>query len=244
MLELSKATFLYAPQRGIQSATLKVEQGEVVGIVGGNGVGKSTLLGLISAALIPQSGSVTLTIEGSRGKKRTYSSDTGIGYRLHIGYLSERAPVCLEMSLQGYLRYRARLRGERFLRIRRRVNEAMEICGLSPLRKVRLESLSTGALRRVAIAEAIVTQPAVLILDDPFAGVDLAFRDTFAEMIHTLAKHSHILIGGHDPELMAACCSRFVCVNDAHIINDNLTYEQACTQIREFTKTAPKGQKV
>ncbi len=234
MLELSEATFLYAPNRGIANVSLKIDVGEVLGVVGANGAGKSTLLGLASAALLPQSGSVRLSLADTRGRGRVrrYDSDSGIGYRLHTGYLTERAPVCEEMKVQGYLRYRAILRGERLLRIRRRVNDAIVRCGLEAVRRTRLSQLSPGMQRRVAVAEALLTQPEVLILDDPFAGMDLAFRDAFVGMIKQAAQRSHVLIGGHDLELMSQCCTRFVLVENGRIADDHLSFEDACATLR------------
>lgn len=235
MLELTDATFLYAPGRGIDGATLRAVSGECVGVIGPNGAGKSTLLGLAAAALVPQSGRVRLTLTGAggRGRQRRYDSDIGIGYRRHVGYLPERAPVCPEMTVAGYLRFRAALRGESFLRVRRRVEDILERCALRPLRKTRLAGLSFGVIRRVAVAEAMLTHPALLVLDDPFAGADLAFRESFAELLRAVAQRSCVLIGGHDPELLATCCNRFVLVERARVTAVVDDYEEAVGRLRE-----------
>lgn len=241
MLDLHDVTFQYAPGRGIRGATLRVAPGEAVGVVGGNGTGKSTLLGLVAAAMVPQEGEVTLALTDLGGRTRRYRSDLGIGYRRHVGYLTELAPIYGEMSVMGYLRFRAKLRGERFLRIRRRVGEAMERCGLQALRRESVGRLSLGLRRRVALAEALLTLPEVLVLDDPFAGIDAALRADLAEVVREVSSRAHTLISGHDPELLAACCRRFVLVDKGRVAADNLTRDAALALLRPAPKPAPEA---
>jgi ABC-2 type transport system ATP-binding protein len=231
MLKLENVTFLYAPNRGIKSASLVVEPGEVIGVVGGNGVGKSTLLGLIAAALVPQSGKVTLSLAEMGGRMRRLQSDIGIGYRRYVGYLTESAPVYGELSVKHYLAFRARLHGVGLFRLRRRVNEAMERCGLMPHKKESIATLSLGLQRRVALAEALLTTPAVLVLDDPFVGIDAAQRSTMAEIIKDVSARAHVFISGHDPILLKACCTRFVLVENAQIAADNLDADTAMARL-------------
>lgn len=231
MLELNCATFQYAPGYGIAEASLRVSPGEVIGVVGGNGAGKSTLLGLVAAALVPQSGSITLSVSNLAGRTSRYRSDVGIAYRRRVGYMTELAPVYEEMTVGRYLRFRAKLRGERFLRIRRRVRDAMSLCRLTELRNRSLGNLSLGLRRRVALAEAILTLPAVLVLDDPFAGIDASLRNEFAAIIRDISLRSHVLISGHDPELLAACCSRFVLIESGRILSDALTGDEATVRL-------------
>lgn len=242
MLELNEATFLYAPGRGIAGVNLRVSPGECVGIVGPNGAGKSTLMGLAAAALVPQSGRVRLTLtDNGRARQRRYDSDVGIGYRRHVGYLPEHAPVCPEMTVRNYLRFRAALRGERFLRIRRRVDDAIERCGLTALRRTPLATLSLGVIRRVAVAEALLTHPALLVLDDPFAGADLAFRETLAGLLRDVTQRSCVLIGGHDPELLAACCTRFVLVERARVTGDVAGFGDAMKRLQTAAGAETEG---
>ena len=197
MLTLDDATFLYDATGGIRGANLRVSPGETVGVVGANGAGKSTLLGLAAAALVPQSGTVTLALTDLAGRTRKCRSDMGIGYRRHVGYMTELAPVYGEMRVEAYLRFRTLLRGERILRVRRRVMEAMDRCGLMSLRRQTVGRLSLGLRRRVALAEALLTMPSVLVLDD-------------------------VLISGHDPELLEACCTRFALVENGALTETEL----------------------
>lgn len=231
MLELNKATFLYAPGHGIAEASLRVSPGEVIGVVGGNGAGKSTLLGLVAAALVPQSGTLSLSVSDLTGRSQKFRSDIGIAYRRRVGYLTEEAPVYEEMTVGRYLRYRAKLRGERFLRIRRRVRDAMTACDLIPIRKRLLRDLSQGLRRRVALAEAILTLPPLLVLDDPFAGIDARLRAEFARIIRDVSVRSHVLISGHDPQLLAACCTRFIVIESGRIVADTCSCDEALARL-------------
>lgn len=237
MLQLDNVTFLYTPERGVKNATLRVEMGEVIGVVGGNGVGKSTLLGLIAAALIPQSGSITLSVTGLGGRSKRFPSDVGIGYRRHVGYLTESAPVYGELSIRRYLAFRARLHGVGMFRLHRRLNDALTRCGLTALRKEPIANLSMGLLRRVALAEALIAAPTVLVLDDPFVGIDAAQRSMMAEIIREVATRAHVFISGHDPQLLKACCTRFVLMEDAEIVADALDADAAMARMQPKAST-------
>ncbi len=231
MLEVKEVTFEYTPGRGLREASLSVAPGEIVGVVGGNGAGKSTLLGLIAAALVPQEGTVVLSQTDLAGRTRRWHSDRGIAYRRRVGYLTELAPVYEEMTVGRYLRFRAKLRGEHFLRIRRRVAEALERCGLATSRKVPIRQLSLGMRRRVALAEALLTLPTLLVLDDPFAGIDAVLRAELSKVIQDVSAHAHVFISGHDPLMLEACCTRFVLLHEGQIVDDRLDAETAMKRL-------------
>lgn len=210
MLDVQNVTFLYAPHRGVENVSFSVEMGECLGVIGGNGVGKSTLLGLLAGALIPQEGTIHLLTGERTSRKRRYGSHYGYGYRTNVGYMTEIAPVYEELSISRYLKLRAQLRGERFLRLRRRVNDALDRCALTAIRHEQIGQLSLGIRRRVALAEAFVTLPKVLVLDDPFAGIDAEMRADFVTIIREIIASTHVIISGHDWELLSACCTRFL----------------------------------
>jgi ABC-2 type transport system ATP-binding protein len=232
MLKLENVTFLFDLDRGIQEATFTVNPGEVIGVVGGNGVGKSTLLGLIAAALVPQSGKITLEMVGLGGRVKRFVSDIGIGYRRHVGYLTEAAPVYGELSVKQYLVFRARLHGVGVFRLRRRLTEAMTRCGLVQVAKEPIGKLSLGFQRRVALAEALIITPAVLVLDDPFVGIDAAQRSVMTAIIRNVSARSHVFISGHDPQLLKACCSRFMLVDKGRVVADNLDADTALARLQ------------
>ncbi len=231
MLEFKNVTFEYVPGRGLREASFSMAPGEVIGVVGGNGAGKSTLLGLAAAALVPQYGTVTLANTELSGRTRRWTSEHGIAYRRRVGYLTELAPVYEEMTVARYLRFRAKLRGENFLRIRRRVADALDRCGLADVRKTSIRLLSFGMRRRVALAEALLTLPTVLVLDDPFAGVDAALRLSLGKVIQDVSTHSHVLISGHDPLMLEACCTRFLLLEEGRVVDERLNAQQAMEKL-------------
>ena len=152
-------------------------------------------------------------------------------YRTHVGYLTEAASVYDELTVRRYLIYRARLHGVGIFRLRRRLNEALTRCGLLTVKNERIQKLSLGLRRRVALAEALITVPAVLVLDDPFVGIDAAQRNVMAAIIQTVAARSHVFISGHDPQMLKACCTRFMVVEAARIVADGLTAEDALARV-------------
>lgn len=210
MLDVQNVTFLYGPNRGVEDVSFTMNVGECLGIVGGNGAGKSTLLGLLAAALVPQSGTIQLTYGERSTRKKRYTTHQGLGYRLNVGYMTEIAPVYEELTVARYLRLRAYLRGENFLRIRRRVSDALERCGLRSISGEIIGTLSHGTRRRVALAEALITMPKILVLDDPFAGLDAEMRADFVTIIREIISTTHVIMSGHDWELLSVCCTRFL----------------------------------
>ncbi len=217
MLTLDQVTYLYCPGCGVTKVSLQIAQGECLGVTGRNGSGKSTLLALMAAALVPQEGGLRLTYELRGARKRTFASSEGLGYRRKVGYLSEGTPLYPEMTVKEFLRYRAQLKGERYLRLRRRVHEAVARCQLEPYESTQIGQLSYGLQRRVALAEAILLLPPVLILDDPFSGLDPAFCATLEQIIVTLTEFAHIVISGHDREQLKRCCSRMIQLDNNQI---------------------------
>ena len=107
----------------------------------------------------------------------------------------------------------------------------MERCGLIEVRRERIGALSFGFRRRVALAEAILTMPSVLVLDDPFSGVDAQLRAELATVIRDVSGRAHVLLSGHDPLLLAACCTRFLVVEHGRLIADEGSAEVALTAV-------------
>lgn len=217
MLKFDNVTFLYGPGRGVQDVSLSIALGESVGLLGGNGAGKSTLLALGASALLPQSGVVSMARVQVNGRTHTYHSHSGIGFRRYIGFMPETVPVYADMTVSRYLRLRAQIKGERYMRLRRRVNEAILRCGLDAWRQDVIGTLSYGLIRRVALAEAILLLPPVLILDDPFSGIDETMRESLIEVIRDVGQRASVLISGHDPILLARCCGKLMKLQENHL---------------------------
>lgn len=222
MLNLTDVTFLYHPNRGVSKVNLTVAQGECVGITGDNGAGKSTLLALVASSLIPQGGTISLVVEAvPGGRKKTFPASMEIGYRRRVGYMSEGEGLYPEMTVKAYLRYRAQIKGERYLRLRRRIREALLRCDLMGEEHTLIGSLSYGMQRRVVFAEAILLLPTVLVLDDPFVGLDQTMSAAMVKILADVGKSSHILISGHDTDRLKTCCHRVLTMKEGRLIEED-----------------------
>ncbi|MBR1870823.1 MAG: ATP-binding cassette domain-containing protein [Kiritimatiellae bacterium] len=134
-----------------------------------------------------------------------------------MGYLGEAAGVEDDLCVRAYLKYRARMRGEQSRKIRHRVEEAMERCGITHLAEREIATLSFGERKRTALADAILLRPRFLILDDVFAGLDPATRVKVAEMVASVTSFASVIIAGHEIDDFAGIARRFLVLKDAHL---------------------------
>ncbi len=210
MLEVEQLSFSYGRRRALERVSFDVAPGEIVALVGANGAGKSTLLRILACLLMQDSGSVRL--DGVDPLSRP------VRYRRGIGYLSEHVPLYQEMTVESYLTYRVRLKGERQLRVRRRVGETLEACGLLEQRQTQIRLLSLGTRKRLALADAWVMHPKVLLLDDPLAGLDPSFRRQVGAILTAASSRSAVLLAGHEVRELAQWCTRFVVLREGRIV--------------------------
>lgn len=202
MLEIEHVSFSYGRHRVLDDVTFDVAPGEIVAVTGANGAGKTTLLRLLACLLMQDEGTVRLDAVNPLERP--------IRYRHGIGYLSEHCPLYSDMTVEAYLTYRVRLKGERSMRVRRRVSEAMELCGLGEMGKTRVRLLSLGYRKRVGLADALALHPKLLLLDDPLAGLDARQRKKTAAVLTAASARSAVLVAGHEIQEMLGWCTRFV----------------------------------
>ncbi len=206
MLEVRSLAFSYPRRNVLRDVSFVVSPGEVVSVVGANGSGKTTLLKVLSTLAVPDSGQVVLD-----------GIDAGefpLRYRRRIGYLPEVPALDDDMTVRDYLRYRALLKGEPARRVRRRVNEAAEACRVSDALRSPVRGLSLGVRRRVALADALLLRPRVLLLDDFLAGADASFRRAAGEVLAGAAAFSSVVVTGHDIDDFMKWTTRFVALRD------------------------------
>ncbi len=201
MLEAKNISFGYGRDDVFAAATFSVGPGETVALVGANGAGKTTLLRVLAGLLMPCTGHV-------------YADGSDIfahplRYRRILGYLPESAPVEPGMTVKRCLRYRASLKGEQPRRLRHRVEEAMETCGLKDLADVPTELLSAGQRKRVALADALILRPRVLLLDDVLAGLDASARGALAAALTASSSFASVVVAGHELADMGRFAKRF-----------------------------------
>lgn len=192
MIEVRQLSFAWSSDLILDDISFSVSPGNPVAITGANGSGKSTLLRVVAGLSVPVSGSVVA--DGNDIFMHP------LKYRRGLGYLPERAPVEMGMTVAKYLNFRARLKGEQVRKIRHRVEETIEICSLAAYEDVRIELLSRGLAKRVALAEVFLLRPRYVVLDDPFAGLDSKSRDAVCKSISSFSSFASVIVAGHEIE--------------------------------------------
>jgi ABC-2 type transport system ATP-binding protein len=192
MFEVRKINFIKGGCRILSGVTFSVSSGEVVALTGANGAGKTTLFKILAGIWMPSSG--TSVFDGIDMIAEP------VRYRRHLGWLGESAPVDEDLTVKAYLKYRAKLKGEQSRKIRHRVKEAMSMCGLVQFSDVLIGNLSRGLRKRVALADAILLRPRLLLLDDVFAGLDESARESVASMISSFKTFATVILSGHERE--------------------------------------------
>ena len=196
----------------VDGISLKVEQGEVLGFLGPNGAGKSTTMKMLTGFLEPDAGAARIAgidvFAEPRQAKRM------------LGYLPEGAPCYADMTVAAFLNFIAEIRGFDREEARRRVAAAVEKTELERVLEQRIETLSKGFKRRVAIAQAILHDPQVLIMDEPTDGLDPNQKHQVRKLIGEMAQNKAIIVSTHILEEVEAVCSRAIIINRGRIVAD------------------------
>ncbi len=196
----------------VDGITFAVERGEVVGFLGPNGAGKSTAMKIISGFLEPTSGEAW--IDGHN------SHTDSIAARRQLGYLPEGAPAYADMSVSAFLTFIAGMHGLSKAQANNRLAELIERVHLAEVWNQRIDSLSKGFKRRVGIAQALVHDPDVLILDEPTDGLDPNQKYEMRGLIRSIAPHKAIIISTHILEEVEAVCSRAIIIAKGRMLAD------------------------
>lgn len=209
MIEVRNLAFTYGGRQILRDVSFVASPGEVVSVVGDNGAGKTTLLRVLATLAVPDSGMVLM--DGQEAFARP------LKYRRQIGYLPEKVALYEDMTVKEYLHYRAALKGEPSRRVRRRVGEATELCQVSQLLRSPIRSLSSGQARRVALADAILLRPRVLLLDDFLSGLDQGMRQSMGTILSDAASFSSVIVTGHELADFASWSTRFMVLRNGII---------------------------
>src|SRR6476660_9040267 len=219
MIKVEGLTKRYARNIAVDNISFEVEKGGIVGFLGPNGAGKTTTMRVLTCFLPPSSGSASVAgfdvLEHPLEVKK------------RIGYLPETPPVYPEMEVDEYLSFVGRLKGIPSADIARRVDEVMGRCAIGDVRTKLIGKLSKGYRQRVGIAQAIIHNPDVLILDEPTAGLDPKQIIETRELIKELAGDHTIILSTHILPEVSQTCDRVVIINKGHVVAvdtpDNLT---------------------
>jgi ABC-2 type transport system ATP-binding protein len=196
----------------VDDVSLLVARGEVLGFLGPNGAGKSTTMRMITGYLEPSGG--TVTIDGID------LASSPVEARARIGYLPEGAPLYPEMTPRQLLRFVGAARGMAPARLKERVEAVTEILHLAPVLDQAIETLSKGFKRRVGLAQAILHDPDILILDEPTDGLDPLQKHEVRGLINGMAKEKAIIISTHILEEVDAVCTRAAIIAHGRLVAD------------------------
>jgi ABC-2 type transport system ATP-binding protein len=210
MIEVSNLTKRYAGRTAVSDISFMVAPGEIVGLLGPNGAGKSTTMRILSCFMPATSGTARVA-----GHDVFHESDE---VRRRIGYMPENNPLYPEMRVREYLKFRARLKGLGWRRSRERVSTVMEQCGLGDVGRRVIGQLSKGYRQRVGLADALVHDPELIILDEPTIGLDPHQIRAVRQLIKGLAGKHTILISTHILPEAEMMCSRMLIMFDGKIL--------------------------
>lgn len=198
----------YGNQLALNKVSFSIEQGEVVGLLGPNGAGKSTLMKSITNAIIPDNGEILV----NNSSVNTNPIET----KSLIGFLQENNPLYMDMYVKEFLQFVMNIRGEK----KQRVDEVIELVGLTPEKHKKIHQLSKGYKQRVGIAQAILSKPQILILDEPTNGLDPNQIIEIRELIREIGKDTTIILSTHIMQEVEALCSRVILLNKGEIVAD------------------------
>lgn len=212
MIQVDNLTKAYGPVLAVDHISFAVPRGEVVGFIGPNGAGKTTTLRILTTFLPATSGVARVNGHDVRTES--------MAVRRHIGYLPESVPLYTEMRVEEYLGYRAKLKGVERKGRQQRLDYCLERCRIREVRRRLIGTLSKGYRQRVGLADAMIHDPQLLILDEPTVGLDpLQIRETLA-LIKELGERRTIILSTHILSEMEAVCGRVIIINSGRLILD------------------------
>ena len=213
MIEVKGLVKTYGQKRAVDGVTFTVKRGDILGFLGPNGAGKSTTMKMITGFLRPNAGTamvdgIDVTVDPVAVKKK-------------IGYLAESAPAYPEMTVEEFLGFIAEVRGFRDPAAKRaQVDRAITLTHLNPVRKQTIETLSKGFKQRVGCAQAILHDPAVLVLDEPTDGLDPNQKNEVRALIKNMAVEKAVILSTHILEEVDAICTRVIIISQGKVVAD------------------------
>jgi len=209
MIKVENLTKKYAGFTAIKDLNFEVEKGEIVGFLGPNGAGKSTTMRILTGYMPATSGRASIA--------GFDVFDQSLEARKHLGYLPENTPLYHDMRVNEYLRYRAALKGVEGRKVKERVGDVVELCSLREKERALIGTLSKGQRQRVGLADALVHDPDLLILDEPTIGLDPNQIRSVRELIKNLANKRTVLISTHILPEVELMCSRVIVIHKGQI---------------------------
>jgi ABC-2 type transport system ATP-binding protein len=209
MIKVENLTKRYAGHTAIKDLSFEVGRGEIMGFLGPNGAGKTTTMRILASFMPPTSGRASIA--------GFDIFEESLQARAHLGYMPENVPLYNDMRVTEYLDYRAALKGVPHRRVAERVGDVRELCGLREVEKKVIGNLSKGYRQRVGLADALLAEPDLLILDEPTIGLDPNQIRQVRELIKNLGKQHTILLSTHILPEVEVTCSRVIIIHKGQI---------------------------
>ena len=226
MIEVKNLKKRYGSYEALHGISFKVERGHIYGFLGPNGAGKSTTMNIITGTLAATDGSVT--IDGHDILREPIEA------KRHIGYLPEQPPLYLDMKVTEYLDFVGRAKGLRGSELYAQIDEVIELTDLSAVHDRLIKNLSKGYRQRVGIAQAMLGNPDVIILDEPTVGLDPIQIIEIRDLIKSLAESHTVILSSHIMQEIVAVCDRIIIITGGRLVaNDTLEglVDKYCTTV-------------
>ncbi|MES2795414.1 MAG: ATP-binding cassette domain-containing protein [Bacteroidota bacterium] len=209
-IKIENLTKFYGVQKVLDGIHLEVNEGEIVGFLGPNGAGKSTTMKILTGFLPASSGSATIL----NFDINTQSNEA----KKNIGYLPEHNPLYLEMYVKEFLEFIGSLYGMRGSKLKKRISELIDLVGLNQEQSKKIRELSKGYRQRVGLAQALIHDPKVLILDEPTTGLDPNQITEIRSVIKEAGKNKAVLFSSHIMQEVEAICDRVIIIHKGKIV--------------------------
>jgi ABC-2 type transport system ATP-binding protein len=220
LIQIEHLTKRFGAFTAVNDVSFSVARGEVLGFLGPNGAGKSTTMRMLAGFMPPTAGTARIC-----GKD---VQDDSLAARRMLGFLPEGAPTYPDMGVEAFLRFVAKIRGYRRQELDERVRDALALTHLEPVRLQPIETLSKGFKRRVGLAQALLHDPPVLVLDEPTDGLDPNQKREVRALIARMAPQKAIVISTHILEEVDAVCTRAMIIAKGCVVADETPAELQC----------------
>jgi ABC-2 type transport system ATP-binding protein len=237
MIKVSELRRSFGPVVAVDGISFNVEKGQVLGLLGPNGAGKSTAMRMLACFLRPDSG--TATVCGHDILQNP------IEVRRSIGYLAENVPAYNEMTVGSFLSFVCDVREIKGVKRKKALDRIVPMCSIDSVYHQTIETLSKGYKRRVGLAQALIHDPDVLILDEPTDGLDPNQKHEVRKLINEMAEYKCIIVSTHILEEVEAVCSRTIIISRGRILVDStpgeLKEKYKCSLDEVFRKITKNG---
>ena len=227
MIEVSNLTMSYGKNRGINDVSFSIPEGQIIGFLGPNGAGKTTTMNILTGYLIADSGDVM--VAGIDVLKQPLEA------RRYIGYLPEQPPLYLTMTVSSYLNFIAEMKGTNQTERKAHIKKICEQVGITDVINRVIGHLSKGYKQRVGLAQALIGDPDILILDEPTIGLDPRQIVEIRNVIKTMGRKRTIILSSHILPEVSAVCSRVLVISDGKIVADGRPDDLALVTAEDYT---------